>query len=129
MAKKTKTPRHDAATVWLKTCRKGESHVFWVGEFARALRTPEQNMSNEERRLHSQACKSAKKSGTPKPKIKDPYKAIRADAKAVEELVDHWTLRGLIETKITLEAEERIYEMVCVVQRNGLRAVRERRET
>lgn len=127
MSKKSKTPRHDAAEEWLKSARMGETFVFWRGELARALRSPEQNMSNEQRREHSIACKVAKKQGWKKPAIPDPYAKVREDAMAVERLIDHWTYRGLIETAITLERDERVYTMKCIVQRNGLAAVRNRK--
>lgn len=126
MPKKSTTPRRDAAEEWLKSARKGETFVFWRGELSRALRTPEQNMSNEERRRHTAACRLARAEGRKPPPIRDLYAKVREDAFAVEELIDRWTYRGLIETSISLERDERVYTMKCIVQRNGLAAVRNR---
>lgn len=128
MARKSKTPRYDDAVAWLAQAKKGETFEFWRGQFAKACKTPEQNISNAERRKHQADARAAKKAGLPKPKLPDPYKSVRADARALEEFVDYWELRGLVETSITVVDERtRSYTITCLIQRNGLAAVRARR--
>jgi hypothetical protein len=127
MSRKSKTPHYDAAVAWLGQAKKGEVYVYWRGHLDRACNTPEQNMSNAERRNHQAACRAARKNKTTLPKPPDPFKPIRADARAVREWAEHQEIRGLVDLKTIVHDKRRVYEMKCIVQRNGLAAVRARR--
>lgn len=122
------TPRSDAAVAWLAQAKKGDVYTCWRGQLERACRTPEQNMSNQERRDHQAACRAARKAKLPVPRPPDPFKDIRDDARSLTEFIEQQSLRGLIEMKtIVLTPTERVYELRCKVQRNGLSAVRKRK--
>lgn len=122
------TPRTDAAVEWLASAKKGEVFTCWRGLLERACNTPEQNMSNQERRDHQAACRAARKAKRELPKPPDPFKDVRDDARALTEFIEHQQLRGLIELKtIVMSKTERVYELRCLVQRNGLTAVRKRK--
>jgi len=123
-----KTPKTDAAVAWLAQARKGEVYTCWRGLLERACNTPEQNMSNQERRDHQAACRAAKKAKKPLPKPPDPFKSVRNDARALLDFIEQQELRGLVELKtVVMSKDERVYELRCRVQRNGLKAVRDRK--
>jgi len=106
---------------------KGETLAYFRGVLERACNTPEQNMSRQERAAHTAACKAAKKAKQPKPLPPDPYADIRDDARKLVEFAEDQELRGLVELrKITMGKGDFLYEMTCLVQRNGLKAVRDR---
>lgn len=122
-----KTPRLDAAISWLAQAKKGEVYTYWRGHLERACSNPEALMSNTARRDHLNAVKRAKNKGEPAPKRPDPYKEVRHDARAIFEWAEHQDVRGLVELRcIVLSKAERVYEMTCIVQRNGLRPVQMR---
>jgi len=124
---KSKTPKLDAAKSWLSQAKKGERYEFWRGNLERACNTPEQNMSNQERRDHQAAVKAARRAKKPLPLPPDPYAKVRADARDLQEFVEHQEVRGLVEIRVTVLTKfDQRYEMVCLVQRNGLSAVRAR---
>lgn len=124
----SKTPKTDAAVKWLASAKKGETYTFWQGHLERACNTPENNMSRAERAEHQVACRAAKKAKKPLPKPPDLYKGVRNDARAMQEFVDAQELRGLIAIKIIVRTTfDRTYIMECIVQRNGLKAVRDRK--
>lgn len=124
----SKTPKTDAAREWLACAKKHESIVYWRGRLDRACNTPEANMSNAERRDHSAKVKAAKRAGVRAPRIPDPYKHEREDARQIIELVEQAELRGLVELRtVVFGRHDHVYEMTCIVQRNGLAAVRNRK--
>ncbi len=122
-----KTPLLNAAKAWLSQAKKGECFVFFKGNLQRVCNTAESNMSNAERREYAQACKAAKKAKQPKPKAPDPYARMRPDARALVEFTEAQELRGLVEIRvIVMDRKTKHHEMVCLIQRNGLRGVRAR---
>jgi len=130
MAARSKTPKLDAAVAWLAQAKKGERMEVWRGHLDRACATPESNMSNAQRRAHQAASRKARKLGKPRPDPPDPYAKVRDEARLMIEWLERNELRGLIEIKITVmdaKQHDRIYEVECAVQRNGLAAVRARR--
>lgn len=125
---KSSTPRTDAAEAWLSQARKGDVFTYWRGNLERTCRTPEQNMSNQERRDHQAACRAAKKANKQPPRPPDHYKDERPDARKIVEWADRQELRGLIETRVVcISKDERVYEAECLVQRNGLSSIRKRK--
>lgn len=119
---------YDAAVAWLGQAKKGERFTYWRGRLDRACNTPEQNMSNAERREHQASCRAARKSKTDPPLPPDPFKRVREDARKLLDWVEQQELHGLVELKtIVLSKDHRVYEMACLVQRNGLAAVRARK--
>lgn len=130
MGTRSKTPKLDAAVAWIAQAKKGERMEVWRGHLDRACATPESIMSNAQRRSHQAAARKARKLGKPRPNPPDPYAKVRDEARAMLEWLDRNELRGLIEIRITVmdaAKHDRLYEVECIVQRNGLAAVRARR--
>lgn len=134
--KPQRKPYTEAARAWLATARKGETFEYFRGDISRILMSPEECMTNAQRRAHSQVCerirKDNKRTGakTRPPPIPDRYERERPDVVELMEDVDRAEVRGLIELSVVaIDKETRIYIMTCTVQRNGLRAVREREHT
>lgn len=126
--KKSETPLLDAAKAWVAQANKGECFTYFRGNIVRSMQTPEQNMSNAERREHTAACKAAKKAKQPKPAPPDPYAHEREDARQLTEFIERQELRGVVETRIVVMSRSvKHYEIECIVQRNGLPGVRARR--
>lgn len=101
----------------------------WRGHLDRACNTPEANMSNAQRRAHQAACRRARKAGKKRPNPPDQYAKVREEARLMIDWLERNELRGLLEVRITVmdaKQHDRIYEVECLVQRNGLAAVRAR---
>lgn len=135
MAKKAvPKPLTTAAMAWLAGARKGESFDYFRGDITRVMMTPEEAMTNEQRRQHSITCQrirvANKRDGGKRrpPPIPDRWRLVRPDLTDLLEIVDRAEVRGLVTLSVTVIGKaDRIYTMTCAIQRNGLAAVRERK--
>lgn len=122
------------ANQWLGQAKKGERFVYYRGApIKQVLRSPEQRLTKEERdkfRTERRLIRELAALNGVKPKYPptpDPHRRIRADVAALVELVEHHKFRGLIDVQeIVYGDNDHAYEMVCLIQRNGLKAVRDR---
>lgn len=131
----SRNPLLRKAERWLGQAQKGETFEFWRGaDIRRVMMTPEERMTNSQRKAHSEACKAAreeaKRTGKKAKRIKipDEFEDVKDNLIELFEFVEYHELRGLVETKCIVVGSTgtRVYEMTCMIQRNGLKAVRDR---
>ena len=132
--KPEKGPLCAAAEEWIAQAVKGERFEYFRGPIIeRVLMTPEQRMTKQQRAerevmLKIERAKAAKAGKKFKaPDVPDEFFDIKPDVMALVELMERWEHRGLVNLRtIVLSPAERSYEMVMMLQRNGLRSVRAR---
>lgn len=118
----------DKFLTWFASAQKGEFFECFRGnlEDAAVSWAEFQNLRGKQR--HRNKVKAARAKGIELPKPHDPYGGIRLQARALYEALESAQMKGAIRLdRIVLTGpDDMLYVAHCLVQRNGLKAVRER---
>ncbi len=122
-----------ALEAFLAQANRGETFVYFRGpSIDRVMLSPDNALTKMQRaeitRKRIAERLAAKREGrkAKRQPAPDQFKDIRHDVLALQEKIDHYEIVNLVKARCIVVGGERVYEATVLVQRNGLRGVRER---